>query len=311
MIDIICLTLLTIGCLFVTALNFFAYFVFKRKAFENKKIYKYLGVNSVVDALVVILRITLPFGWYYQQSKNLLSENYYFLFYNFYISVCFVAFIKGLSNYINVSISFYRFFEITHLNNINQKFEFKYVIVFLVFLAMITASPYLGLSKIIEVNNNLYVRVDTNLTIYGHDLKQIVVDSRRIHHLIVLTLIVIPNIGISVNLYRYIKHKKNMTIETIELNYNRNYSEVKKHELKMTYLTLSISITCIFDTILKCTADLVYFIIGYSDTPNYVVYTFFSISHFLHSTNVIVYYLVNDAFKTNVRKLFQRRSLTK
>lgn len=81
-----------------------------------------------------------------------------------------------------------------------------------------------GQSKIVEVEKNEYARVDRNLTVLGHDYKQVIVRFRRIRHIIATILIIIPNIAILVSLYRYSAYKERKSMKMINSNENRDDS---------------------------------------------------------------------------------------
>lgn len=311
MLDISFLVISTLACLIVTILNLLSYLVLSGKDFKGNKIYRYLAANSAVDALSVILSIGVPYIMYFQFINHSLSRNYYILFYEHFVIRFFLSIVKSLSNYLNVAITFYRYFEITNRSHLNKKLKFKRVFLFLIFLSLLTTGPLLGIRKIVETNNRQYAKSDANLTIYGYDYKQTVVTWRRLHHFIVLILIIIPNIFISINLIKYIKLSKGKLDQIVVENvYLTNTAPDKdclknKNELKMTYLVLIISFICIFDTLYKFLTQSLYFIKSYLTLFHYFFYLLLLSLYIFYSANIIVYFIINDAFKFNMCQILK------
>lgn len=313
MIAMIYLLLASISSLATIILSAFGSYVFSRKEFEKKKIYKYLSANSTLDAFIFVILFFFSFSQYYKFYDHKYSYLYFVVFCDYYIGACFSSVLKTASTYLNIVICFYRLLQITSLKNLNKKFKFEQVITLIVLLSIITTLPIFGLGTITtfgNTNESYYKRVKNNFTIYGYYLNDNIVTGRRIHNIICLTLIILPNIYILAYLLKFrqeISRRLNERNSSIVLDDQGIINQVQtttslsvnslNNELKMSLVVILISIICVCDLLYKLVSQYFYFIRGGNHMEPIVVLFAHLSTCLLNSANILVYYLFNDAFK--------------
>jgi hypothetical protein len=294
-------------------LNMFGSYVFCRKELGKKSIYKYLSVNSAIDAFLFLISFFFSFSQYYKLCDHKYSYMYAVVFYDYYIVACFSSILKTASSYLNIAICYYRLLQITKFNYLNKKFKFKFVIILLITLSIVTTLSIFGLgtiTKIDTMNETYYKKINNNLTMYGYYLNENIVFGRRVHNILSLILIILPNIYIFAYLFKF---HKNVSMRLKERNSSTRQSgngvnyqmptilptsdNSSNKELKMSLVVIFISLFCICDLLLKFVSQYFNFVNSEAQISPYgLILTHLSACIF-HSANILVYYIFNDAFR--------------
>jgi hypothetical protein len=303
-------------------LNILAFIIFLKKEFTESKIYKYLSVNSLVDALFYLITILVPLSRCTVFCKWSVNEAYYLAIYEFYVAMCFGPVVKTFSTYMNIAIAFYRVVEISRFKNINRKCYVLIVCISLFMLAILTTLPLFLIKTIVRADdsksNLIYIRKDVdfvlNSTILGYNLKKVIDTSRIVLNVICLTFIIIPNIYVFVYFKKQFKtrnmvKKLNRTQAEDLINKNINssgnskkkredYDKINRQEMKLSALVILVSFMCILDLVFKVIAFHVTFQAEETSVKSKLGYL---IAHLIaalsHSFNVLIYVLLNNNFR--------------
>lgn len=297
----------------ITAIsNLAASNVFLKKDFKNKRIFKYMSINSFIDGNIFVLGFTFPIALYFNEVLANLKWSFIYQFYFYYILICFGSFLKGFSENLNITIACYRLLEISKFRNLNKKINFNALILCLFLLSIITSIPVSLRSKLVRTTNGtMYERQENDLLIKGYNFTQISIYAALVLNIIKLKLILVPNVYIMLVLRNQYKKRKRLLqlssnqAHRILSNNNETITcihllKIANQEIRVSLLVASISIIFVFDVIFKFISVYIAFNIlkdqVYQKYGLLVIAICYSI---FYSLNVLCYFCFNEDFRKN------------
>lgn len=317
-------------------LNILAFFIFLKKEFEESKIYQYLSLNSLADALVYIVTILVPLSKCTHACYWSLNESYFLAMYEFYGAICLGTVVKTFSTYLNIAIAFYRVIEISRFKSLNRKCNVLYTSIVLLLLAALMTIPLFLMKTIVRVNNprnNLfYTRQDNiifiNQTIFNNELKSAISSSRIIINLLYLSLVIIPNIIVLIFFKKQFKTRNlvkklnsSQAHDLINEHAKRagngikkisNYDNSTKQEIRLSAMVIMISFICVLDHAFKITSFYFSFKANEDSMKSKLGYFILHLSGSLyHSFSVLIFYFLNKNFRVHFLSFFNFKCFRK
>lgn len=309
-------TILTACTLFLTS------FTFSKKDFQAIRIYKFISFNSAIDGSFFILATVSQTISYLETIE--LDENWSFLlkFLTLYLILCLGAILKTLSEYISISVAFYRLIELSRFRMLNRRTNFKIVIVCLLILSLLTTWPIFIMNKIELINKNgsIYEIQPNKVLLNGHNVTQITIYIRFLLSFINLLLLLLPNIYfifILVTLYRKRSALKKLNASKAQrlISQNNNVNrtrcvrllKITKREICVSLLVGSISIVFILDFALKY---FFYFLMLRYSAYSLNIKKYRNFVHnmcycLIYLINFCCYYFISPEFKRNFKNIFE------
>jgi hypothetical protein len=312
--------------LFLTCcLSFLASFVFSKEVFKKRKIFKYISISSALDGFQSLIGILSSIVFYINIKIPLDSfMAYNFRFVEYYLIICFGSILKTLSDYLNVSVAFYRLFELSKYHHLNKRFKVSHVITCLVILSIFTNIPLFTWKKLVQDRNRTDYEMQENIIfVDGYNFTSITWYIRLGINLINLLLILIPNVYFISVLKDHYKNRSHLNCLSLKqaqqlIKDNTQISSERtlkgfarpinnsSKEICMSLLVGSLSLVFTLDFIFKTffyfinfkqLSDLI-FVKKYA----HIISSFFNC--FIHLTNIFCLFCFNYDFRKSFRNLF-------
>lgn len=311
--DLIHLVIGSLTAALTSASLFFSAFIFTRKDFKDRKIFKYIAANSAVDGLLFILATLFPIFFFVRKKIDSIKVVDHF------VIKCFGSSVKKLSENLSLAIAVYRFLGLSGFQYTNTRVSFKLVFVGLIFLSfLMTIHVYVWKTVVQRDNGTIQVELVGNSSFLGFNYIQTSIYYSSLISIINILLILLSNAFIVfklIKLYLNRRYLIKLSSSQAQRFLTENDSQASKscfkllcltnQEIRMSLLIVLISILFVLNMMMKHFSIFVLFFLNVnsSQQENALFINHYGVC-FLNLLNVVCYYNLSNDFRKNVKKIF-------